>query len=683
MVGYRLMHYTYIAVIIILQSIMVKLSQAQQVNSLPSVLGIPETLDRTESWVMDHVRSLSRDRNARQQPLDITTWIRKNLNLDAVDFGELDMHIVKTINLDGLVVHNILFQTQLGVYVPANLYVPKGDGPFPAIINSHGHWPGAKIGHIVQQTAQLLARNGYVCLNMDAWGSGERGSNHLHEYHGASLGSSLLDLGIPLLGMQLIDNQRAIDLLQSLPYVDPNRIGATGASGGGNQTWWLTALDERIKVAVPVVSVGTFESYIMNSNCVCELHPKGLVDMEKADVLASIAPRAVKILTALQDGNAAFNVHEMLKTYDKAKQHYDEAGHSAHFAYELFDEKHDYTAEMQRRMLDWFDQYLKADAANSIDTAFCPLDEDELTVGVSSELKAKITTTFEYVSARGRRMQNALVQSEMTNREVKIQELRELLLSYKELAIRQIEKIPEQAGYQRFLLTATDQRLIPLLIKEPAVGKQVLNVVFPSRGVSSISPDSLDRWTTNGDGVVMVDLFGLGERSSKQGDDIDGRLPRFHTLSRSLLWMGQSMMATWTTEMRLVMGYLNERFPDQEIHIIADRETAIASLIYSVLDQYPGYFFLSDMPVTYVSDYQTNVNENGLNMASHIPGIIPWGDIVGLVALSPADVCMERVIGMSGRAIDESNIRRYAEQMEQIRLTLGNTSKIRLTVEKR
>lgn len=682
MVGYRLMRYTYIAVIIILQSIMVKLSQAQQVNALPTVLGIPETLDRTERWMMDHVRSLAMDRNARPQPLNIPTWIRKNLNLDAVDFGDLDMHIVKTINLDGLDVHNVLFQSQRGVYVPANLYVPKGDGPFPAIINSHGHWPGAKKGLIVQQTAQLLARNGYVCLNMDAWGAGERGSNHTHEYHGASLGSSLLDAGIPLMGMQLIDNQRAIDLLQSLPYVDPKRIGATGASGGGNQTWWLTALDERIKAAVPVVSVGTFESYVMNSNCVCELHPKGLVDMEKADVLASIMPRAIKILTALQDGNAAFNVHEMLKTYHNAKQHYDEAGYNEYFVYELFDEKHDYTAEMQHRMLEWFDQYLKTVTANSVDTTFYPLDEEELTVAVSPELKAKVTTTAAYVSARGKHMQNVLVQSETIHKEVKIQELRELLLSYKELTIRQVEKIPDQAGYQRLILTATDHRLIPLLIKEPAVGK-VLNVVFPSKGVSSIPHDSLDRWTSNGTGAVFVDLFGLGERSSKRGDEIDGRLPRFHTLSRSLLWMGQSVMATWTSEMRLVMAYLHERFPNQEIHIIADRETAIASLIYSVVDQYRGYFSLSDTPVTYVPDYETNVNENGLNMAAHIPGIIPWGDIVGLVALSPADVHIERVIGMSGKEIDKSNVSIYAKQMEQIRLTLGNTSKIRLTVENR
>lgn len=676
------MNYSYIVIIIILQAIMVELSYAQQANPLSKVLGVPETLDGTESWIIDKVRDLAINRSSRQQQADIPDWIRQNLNLDAVQFGDLNMQIAKTIDLDDLMVHNILFQSQLGVYVPANLYVPKGNGPFPAVINSHGHWPDAKKGEIVQQTAQLLARNGYVCLNMDAWGAGERGSDHTHEYHGASLGSSLLDAGIPLMGMQLIDNQRAIDLLQSLPYVDSNRIGATGASGGGNQTWWLAALDDRIKAMVPVVSVGTFESYIMNSNCVCELHPKGLVGMEKADVMAAMAPRAIKILTALQDGNAAFNVHNMLKTYYKAKKRYNDAGYGEHFVYELFDEKHDYTREMQCRMLDWFNQYLKEETTHAIDMTFYPLDEEELIVGVSPELKAKITTTVSYVSVQGRRMQDALLQSEKINREAKIEELRKLLLSYRELTIQQVEQIPGRSGYERILLIADDQRLIPLLIKDAPVDKQVLHVVFPSRGVASIAADSIDRWTVSDEGVVFVDLFGLGERSSKHGDDIDGHLPRFHTLSRSLLWLGESMIAKWASEIGLVVTYLKERFPHTEIRIVADRETAIAGLIYSVLDQYPGYFSLFDMPLTYVPDYKMNLNKNGLNMAVHIPGIIPWGDIVGLIGLSPADLSVERVLGMSGRKMDKSDVSVYVDQIEQIRLKLGNTSKIHFSMEK-
>ncbi len=669
------MNYINSLIIIVIQSLMTGYIQAQQTNSLPQVLGIPANLDRTSGLVMDKVHDLAIVRNMPvERNLHVPQWIRENLNLDRADFGDLDMQIVKTLDRGDFVIHDILFQSQLGVYVPANLYVPKGKGPFPAVINSHGHWPGAKKGEIVQQTAQLLVRNGYVCLNMDAWGAGERGSNHIHEYHGASLGSSLLDLGIPLMGMQLLDNQRAIDLLQSLPYVDPNNIGATGASGGGNQTWWLTALDDRIKAAVPVVSVGTFEAYIMNSNCVCELHPNGLVSLEKADVIASMAPRAIKILTALRDGNAAFNVQEMLKTYRIAKKTYDQLRCSEQLAYELFDEKHDYTADMQLSMLKWFNKHLKQEQHISLDTTYEFLDDDELTVGLSSKIQAKIATTLSYVNAQSKRMQETVLAGKI-NRSEKTQELRNLL-NYRELSIQQIEKISAQGGYERIILTTTDRRLVPLLIKESFSGKNTLRVVFPSGGIASIPNDRISKWIDEREGLVMVDLFGLGERSSKSGDQIDGRLPRFHTLSRSLLWMGDPMMRTWAAEIGLVINYLKERFPHMDISIVADRETAISSLMYSVIEQHQNTLYLSDTPLSYVPDDKSTINENGINMAVHLPGIIPWGDIVGLVAFSPAHVYVEGVISMSGAQLEEQEIKDYTEQIKKLQMKVGNTSKI-------
>src|SRR5665811_377585 len=155
-----------------------------------------------------------------------------------------------------------------------SLYIPDGKGPFPAVINMLGHWPKGKIDSTgPQAVGHSLALNGYVCLTIDPWGSGERTTIHgIFEDHGDhnNLGSSLMNIGETLIGIEISDNMRGVDLLCSLPYVDSKNIGATGASGGGNQTMWLASLDERIKAAMPVVSVGTFESYIMGTPCICE-----------------------------------------------------------------------------------------------------------------------------------------------------------------------------------------------------------------------------------------------------------------------------------------------------------------------------------------------------------------------------------------------------------------------------
>src|SRR5262249_61460829 len=87
-----------------------------------------------------------------------------------------------------------------------------------------------------------LARLGYFVLTLDAFGSGERGTTPaVYEYHGGLLGASLWPAGIPLWGLQLYDNLRALDYLCQRSEVDATRIGCTGASGGGNQTTYISA----------------------------------------------------------------------------------------------------------------------------------------------------------------------------------------------------------------------------------------------------------------------------------------------------------------------------------------------------------------------------------------------------------------------------------------------------------
>src|SRR5690554_4639900 len=219
----------------------------------------------------------------------------------------VDMKETATLQMPGYVIKNIYFQTRPDIYATANLYIPEGDGPFPGVILMCGHSSNGRLYDAYQSVGHSLALNGYVALAVDPWGAGERTTTHGEfEYHGANLGASLMNIGESLLGMQISDNIRGVDLLVSLPYVDDEKIGATGASGGGNQTMWFAALDERVKATMPIVSVGTFESAVMGSNCVCELMPGGLTFTESAGVLALYAPRALKMCNHHKDRNPTF-----------------------------------------------------------------------------------------------------------------------------------------------------------------------------------------------------------------------------------------------------------------------------------------------------------------------------------------------------------------------------------------
>src|SRR5207245_3730364 len=90
------------------------------------------------------------------------------------------------------------------------------------------------------------------------------------------VGSTRWPVGQSLLGLQVYDNRRAVDYLLTRPEVDGERLGITGASGGGNQTMYAGALDERFAAVVPVCSVGTYQAYLRAACCVCEVLPGAL-----------------------------------------------------------------------------------------------------------------------------------------------------------------------------------------------------------------------------------------------------------------------------------------------------------------------------------------------------------------------------------------------------------------------
>ena len=212
----------------------------------------------------------------------------------------LDVRSYGKIRKPGYTIEKLIYQSRPGLYVTGLLYVPDGKGPFPAVLQMHGHNPEGKFGLNVQQTSIALVQNGFVCLTVDAIGAYERAHQCYNtEYHGNTLGGHVMNTGETLMGQQVVDNMRGIDLLRSLKYVLKDKIGATGASGGGNQTMWLAAMDERVTAAMPVVSVGSFQSYVYGMNCMCELLPDGLTFTEISGVLALIAPRFLLIVVSL------------------------------------------------------------------------------------------------------------------------------------------------------------------------------------------------------------------------------------------------------------------------------------------------------------------------------------------------------------------------------------------------
>jgi len=154
-------------------------------------------------------------------------------------------------------VENITFESLPGFLVTANVYVPEGKGPFPAIIISPGHSPSGKVSDY--STAVAFVRAGFVVLAYDILGEGERlqhfdpkNNKSLLERptaeHSLAAYQSLL-VGKPVVRLFINDAMRGIDYLESRQDVDHARIGAFGCSGGGAITAYVAALDARVKAA--------------------------------------------------------------------------------------------------------------------------------------------------------------------------------------------------------------------------------------------------------------------------------------------------------------------------------------------------------------------------------------------------------------------------------------------------
>ena len=585
---------------------------------------------------------------------------------------ELPLNIkeTNTIQMEGYTIKNIAFQTRPGIYATANLYIPEGQGPFPAVINMLGHWRKGKIdANGPQPVGHSLAVNGYVCLTIDPWGSGERTTIHgIFEDHGDgnNLGSSLMNIGEPLIGIEISDNMRGVDLLCSLPYVDMKNIGATGGSGGGNQTMWLASIDERIKAAMPVVSVGTFESYIMGTPCICEVLVDALTFTEEAGVLALVAPRAIKMCNHNKDSNPAFFPSEMVRSYNNARPVFKMYGAENNITYQVFDLPHGYMAEDREALLGWFDLHLKGIGTGDPkkEIPFETLPEEDLMVFSEGKRDDIILSTVEYCKRRGNELRTVLLNTKSFNAELKKNELRDILRVGEKSILKEVHEHPNKYGWDRFSLETSDNKLIPVLIHTSSGNNKEFVIVSNPDGKDSISSDLVDGLIKSGGGIAIVDLSGTGEASSTSVRYNYGR-GKLRVISRSELWFGKTVLGEWIKELNVVTQFLNSRYKTRKVSIDGSKEAGLAGLFYSVVEGNVDNIILRDAPISYLFDNRESVDF--FSSGIFLPGFLKWGDISLAAALSGKNIIFINPVTISGQKINESRLIEYQTEFEKLR----------------
>jgi dienelactone hydrolase len=268
---------------------------------------------------------------------------------------------------DGYRVERVIYESRPHHHVTANLYVPDGKGPFPAVMIPSGHDSNAKAAAAHQRMANLLVRNGIAVLAYDPIGQAER-RQLLDAPNKAAIPSmtnehTLIGIGALLIGQgtatyRIWDGIRSIDYLESRPEIDAKRIGCTGVSGGGTLTSYLMALDDRIACAAPACYITSLErlfATIGPQDAEQNITGQVALGIEHADYLTMRAPRPTLLATGTQD---FFDIKGSWTTYREATQIYNIMGHGERVGLVEFNIKHGYPKQMREAIARWMCRWL-------------------------------------------------------------------------------------------------------------------------------------------------------------------------------------------------------------------------------------------------------------------------------------------------------------------------------------
>ena len=463
----------------------------------------------------------------------------------------LEIRIFDRVERDGYTLEKAHFQSLPNFYVGGSLFRPVDPKPnsHPGILSPHGH---AKLGRLQHGDTSYpargitFARMGCTAFMWDMVDYNDSARHLSGAYQEETYGvvhrapwaheqdeRMLWNIGI--LGLQLWNGIRALDFLCELPEVDAARLGCTGESGGGTQTYNLYAVDDRLQVAAPVCMVSAF----MQGGCVCENAPSLRVDTHNVDIGATFAPKPLLLVSSAQD----WTQHTPTVEYPAIKRIYDLYGAGDCVSQIQIDAPHGYDLDMREAVYRWFAKWLDLPVGDDfVEPAFEVEEHKDMLAFFDGLPDGAITRHEDLIqqciaasktALEAYRPSRALAE----NRRVLGQALR-VAVGYGDSAV----VYERDAGTRFAAMPCEDGTLIgsrrgsrvPIRTFVPAAPSDTSALLLHPRGMDALYSPIIRALLDQGQTVYAVDLFGVGRNVGEENpEEPRGSSPFFNTFNRT------------------------------------------------------------------------------------------------------------------------------------------------------
>ena len=453
----------------------------------------------------------------------------------------LNAKVTGIVKKNGYHVENLIYESLPGFYVTASIFIPENARkPAPAILYCSGHSAGAYRLPSYQLPLLNLVKKGFIVLAIDPIGQGERLQYFDPEKGESSIGGPTMEHSYPsaqvfLTGKSIAryfiwDGIRGIDYLVSRKEVDAKRIGVHGLSGGGTQTAYISALDERVAASTPAGYITSYRR-LMESVGVQDgeqnLYHGISSGIDHADFIEVRAPKPTLIMATTND---FFSIQGSRETYSEAKRIYELSGKPDNIEIVEDDHGHGYTKKNREAMYAFFQKHLQLPGTSA---------EEEVEFPTAQELQK--TSTGQLSTSLGGETVFSLNRKETVNLVNKLQTSRCNLTGHLPTVLNSAKKLSgyqeaseinepvftgriKREGYviEKYFVKGGGDYVIPYLLMIPdKPNNKALIYLHPSGKATDASVGGEIEWfVSNGFTVLAPDMIGVGEMGTGVFDNI-------------------------------------------------------------------------------------------------------------------------------------------------------------------